>query len=62
MFFTFLLILHQNFIIETDIKTDIFKIYTVQGQEIGYYDVDILTEIRNNIGLITSLAQKLQDR
>lgn len=54
-----LYILHCHFVIETDILTDTFKCYTVKNQEIDYYDVDIVKSIRDNLGLINSLAQLL---
>ena len=56
---TTLYILHCHFVCEIDILADTFKCYTFKNQEIGYYDVDIVSEIRDNVGLISSLGMEI---
>lgn len=53
-----LYLLHHDFICEISIKTDKITVYTLGHQKINETDILLLYEIRQNLGMITSLGME----
>lgn len=54
-----LYILHHDFICEINMKTDDLISYTLEKQKMNETDIELLFEIRQNVGLISSLGMDL---
>lgn len=54
-----LYLLHGDFICEINLRTDKMTAYTLDHQRMNDPDIELLYEIRRNVGLISSLAYDL---
>lgn len=54
-----LYLLHKDFICEINLKTDDLISYTLDKQHMNETDIELLFEIRQNVGLISSLGMEI---
>lgn len=54
-----LYLLHGDFICEINLRNDKMTAYTLDHQRMNETDIELLYEIRRNVGLISSLAYDL---